>query len=765
MTFLARLIVLYPRLIIAITLGITALAIGVSVSRGVKFNLSFETLTQHDSNFQFYEEIRRTFGDDRVVIVAFTTSEVFNADFLSRLGRLTSRLAALRGVEEVQSLTNIKAARRTADGVVIDRLIPLQPTEQQLREIKADATTDPLYAGNVVSRDGRTAAINVFISPNDEVESRSLADEIERIARSEAGNDEVLLAGVPVMDARGIRSMVRDFVISSPIAALLCFLVFLVSFRSLWGALLPLASLTIGLIWVMGLMAALDRPVTIATVSLPTVLIAVGGSYMFHVINQHRISTVEASRDERRALWAGGLRFIYPAVAVSGFTTMAGFGALSVSAIPSVKDMGLFNAIGVFLMLVLTLLFVPAALTVAPARVKQRSATRNGDYAQGINRLLQLVTALVLHRRRAVLIVVAIVTLSHAAGILWLRVNTDYLGLFPRSSDTVQSAIKLHERLSGAAVVQVVVGGRPGVVYEPEFLQGIQDLERFALTKHGVDATLSVSDIVARIGPMVYDNNASETPGGIPDRREQIESLFRDFLSSEPSLSRLVSSTEGRAPSRAVIVLRTHLYGSTDLAELEHAIREWASTHLPADTNVQFTGSVVLLNGASDALARSQALSLALALAAIYVMMALLFRSLWTAAIGVVPNLVPIIGYFGFLGWTGIPLDITTSLIATAALGLAVDNAVHVIRRYRVCSEDAKDEGWAMWLTMLQTGKPMILANVMLIAAFLIFMLFSFVPVRIGGLLWAFTIAMCLASNLVFLPILISRGSVRKGYK
>jgi predicted RND superfamily exporter protein len=763
MTFLARLIVRYPRLIIAITLVITALAVAVSVSRGVKFNLSFDTLAEHDSNFQFYQEIRRTFGDDRVIIVGLTTREVFDADFLSRLGRLTSRLAAVRGVEEVQSITNVKSARRTGDGVVIDRLIPLQPTDSQLIEIRATATRDPLYAGNLVSRDGRTAAINVFMNPKDEVESRSLADQIERIARSEAGGDELLLAGVPVMDARGIRNMVRDFVITSPIAALLCFLVFLASFRTFWSALLPLVSLAIGLVWLIGLMAVLARPITIATVSLPTVLIAVGGSYMFHVINQHRISTAGASPAERRAAWLAGLRFIYPAVAVSGFTVMAGFGALYVSAIPSVKDMGLLNAIGVFFMLVLALLFVPAALTVAPGATRLSAAT-NGDYAQSLNRFLQFVTALVLYRRRAILIVVAVVTVSHAAGILLLRVNTDYLSLFPRSSDTVQSAIKLHERLSGAAVVQVVVGGPPGAVYDPEFLGQVQDLERFALTNRGVDAAISVADIVSRIGSMVYGSQgiAAHDPGGIPGKREQIESLFRDFLSGEPSLSRLVSSTNGRSPSQAIIVLRTHLYGSTELAELERAIDDWARGHLQPGIDYRLTGSVVLLNGASDALARSQGLSFAVALTAIYFMMAALFRSLLTAAIALAPNLVPIIGYFGFLGWTGIPLDITTSLIATAALGLAVDNAVHVIRRYHVCSADAKDEGWAMWLTMLQTGKPMMLANLMLIAAFLIFMLSSFVPVRIGGLLWAFTITACLVSNLVFLPILISRRASRR---
>ena len=138
----------------------------------------------------------------------------------------------------------------------------------------------------------------------------------------------------------------------------------------------------------------------------------------------------------------------------------------------------------------------------------------------------------------------------------------------------------------------------------------------------------------------------------------------------------------------------------------------------------------------------------------------MLFRS--------IPNLIPIVGYFGFLGWTGIALDITTSLVASAVLGLAVDNAVHMIRRYRQCvAERAKvtlkgtedipstNEGWAMWLSMLRTGKPMVLANVMLIAAFLVFVLSSFVPVRIAGILWALGIGSCLAADLVLLPVLM----------
>jgi predicted RND superfamily exporter protein len=135
--------------------------------------------------------------------------------------------------------------------------------------------------------------------------------------------------------------------------------------------------------------------------------------------------------------------------------------------------------------------------------------------------------------------------------------------------------------------------------------------------------------------------------------------------------------------------------------------------------------------------------------------MVVMFGSLLTGLLALIPNLLPVVGFFGFLGWTGIPLDITTSLVATAALGLAVDNAVHMIRRYRQCCSESHDDSWRMWHTMLRTGKPMILANVMLIAAFLVFMASSFVPVRVAGLLWAVTISACLAADLIFLPVLM----------
>jgi predicted RND superfamily exporter protein len=770
----AKFVVSYPKTIIAATIAITITYVAIILIYGISFDGSPETLARKDETFRFYNETRNMFGDDRAIIVAVTTDDVFTSQFLERLDRLTNKLAGVAGVDQALSLTNIKAIKRDNADVSVGRLIDLNAVGQkdanQLQALKQEVTRDPLYARHYVSIDGKTAAVDVLLKPLSESQTRVVADQLERLARSEVNGDEVFLAGVAIVDARGIKSMLRDMLVLSPIAAALCFGVFLFAFRSLWGALLPMAALITGLVWTIGLMSLLGRPFTLATLPLPTMLMAVGGSYIFHVLNQYRVSMSSlgenADLKTEHTAWIAGLSFIGPAVIVSGTATMAGFGALASSAVPTARDMGIFEALGVLALLVLTVVFLPAALHLLPRDALGKTGARRADYAVSLNRLLVNITALVLFRRRAILIGTLLATVVLGAGARWLEVNTNYLQIFPRQSETVRDAEKLHQRLAGAATVQLVVTRGAGSISEADFFRTASALEQFALKQPGVDAGVSVVDIVRRFNLVLPSHvDTVDAPEGIPDAGK-LSLIFSDYLSQDDSLSRLVSADR----SRLVIILRTNLFSSNELRKLTRALDEWAVINLPAGITQRATGSIILLNDASDAVAASQSSSLLIALVTIYLMMVVLFRSFATGLLALIPNLIPIVWFFGVLGWSGTPLDITTSLVASAVLGLAVDNAVHMIRRYRQCVAErrresvedggepggpATDEGWVMWMTMLRTGKPMVLANLMLIAAFLIFVLSSFVPVRIAGGLWALTIGACLGGDLVFLPVLM----------
>jgi len=767
MTQFAKLIIDHPRKIITTTLLVTLACLGIILVRGIGFNGSPETLARKDASFDFYNQTRAIFGDDRIIVIGITTENVFTPEFLNKLDRLTNRLAALPSVDQAVSLTNTKDIRREDSTVRVGLLVgsPGNLSDETLQKLKRKVTSDPLYVRHYVSADGRTAGIDVFLKSLDESETRDAAERVEFEARAEAGQDEVFLSGVPVVDARGIRSMLRDMLVLSPVAAVLCFAVFFMAYRTWWGAVLPLSALLIGLIWTIGVMSLFGRPITLATLSLPTTMMAIGSSYMFHVLNQYRISMGPVASNgqsrSKRAAWLSGLSFIGPAVIVSGTATMAGFGALASSGVPTARDMGIFETFGVLALLILTVAFIPAALSLLSRHALGKTSSRQ-DYAEPLNRVLKGICALVLFRRRAVMIVTIAATIIIGSGSFWLEVNTDYLRIFPRGSRTVNDAEKLHDRLAGAATIQLVAGSGQGSIADPQFIKGLYDLERFSLSLKGVDAAVSIADIIKRIN-QVLENQIPGPEFELPSDSARLKSIVQDYLASEPLVGRLVSP-DG---SRAVVVLRVNLFSSNELKELTAKIDDWSLHSLPSSISVQPTGSIILLNDASDAVAASQSSSLAIALITIYLMMVALFRSFATALLALIPNLLPIICYFGLLGWSGTTLDITSSLVASAVLGLAVDNAVHMIRRYRQAVRERRfavssgngshtgDEGWTMWLTMVRTGKPMVLANCMLIAAFLVFVLSSFVPVRIAGLLWAGGIGICLISDLMFLPVLM----------
>ena len=787
MKSLAKLAVSHPWAVIAVTLGITLAMGSVIAIRGIHFNGSLESLARKDSDSQFYDQVKGAFGDDRVIVVALTTDDVFTPQFVNKLAKLTSELEAVPGVEEAQSITNIKSIRRAGDDVVVDKLVPPGATEEELKALRAGVVTDPIYVKNYISEDGRTAGINVFLKQMDESATRQVAREVSRIARAGAGHDDLLLAGVPIMDDVGINSMTKDMLLCSPLAALVCAVIFFLAFRSVWGAVLPMGAIMIGITWTLGLMSLMNRPITIATLSLPIILFAVGGSYMFHVLNQHRLSMTGGLGGSGRGRtsksvtqgqtwfeplypgagdpnidWLWGLRFILPAVLVSGLTVIAGFGALASSSIPTARDMGLFDTLGVAAILVITITFVPAMLTVIkPERMGiSRTRAEHHHYPGLMTRVLGNVTSIVLHRPGLVLGVCGILVLAAMAGLTRLRVNTNYLKIFPASSRMVRDTNQLHERLAGVSTIELIVTGPPGMVYSPEALKNIDSLEKFVRVQPGVDSAISIVDIIKRVSSTLDPHQA---PDAVPSTEESTRRIYQDFLAGQRSVSRLAEVGQNQSGSRAAIVVRTNIFGSDEVHRLIDSINRWSRDHLAPGLEARATGSVVLLNDASDAVGASQVSSLAIALTSIYIMMVALFASPLIGLVALIPNVVPVLWLFGFLGATGIPLDITTSLVATSALGLAVDNAVHMIRRYRQCSSEVGEDGWTMWLTMHRTGRPMILANLTLMAAFSVFMASSFVPVRMAGLLWVVTIAGCLGADLFLLPVLMKARICRVG--
>jgi hypothetical protein len=211
---------------------------------------------------------------------------------------------------------------------------------------------------------------------------------------------------------------------------------------------------------------------------------------------------------------------------------------------------------------------------------------------------------------------------------------------------------------------------------------------------------------------------------------------------------------------RGNILVRSTLSGSTEIEALMRQVRGYIAEKIPAGLRIEPTGTLVLMTGTSSDIVSGQIRSLSLALVIIFAVMALMFLSLRIGLLAILPNLLAIVLFFGLLGWLDIPLNLGTSLIATIALGIAVDNTVHFMARLSRELRGASEQAAALQATLRGVGVAVVFTTVALFLGFLTFAGSSFVPIRSFGQLTAVTIVAALLANLIVLPALLATSKI-----
>jgi hypothetical protein len=211
---------------------------------------------------------------------------------------------------------------------------------------------------------------------------------------------------------------------------------------------------------------------------------------------------------------------------------------------------------------------------------------------------------------------------------------------------------------------------------------------------------------------------------------------------------------------RANIVVRTSLAGTRAVQQTLDRIRDYVSAHFPADLKVHLTGNLVLANRTAASIVTGQLQSLGMAMVAIFVVLALMFLSLRIGFLAVIPNVLPVVFFFGVLGWCGIYLNLGTSLIAATSLGLAIDATIHYMASFNRELQGETDQTAAIQRALRQVGTPILYTTSALLLGFLVFGLSSFVPIRDFGLLTAVTLFISLIANLALLPALLATTKI-----
>jgi predicted RND superfamily exporter protein len=736
-----------------------------------------------------YNRFREQFGRDEMVVIAIQAEKVFEQEFLQKLLALHRELEDnVPYLDDIDSLINARNTRGAEGELIVEDLLEQWPEDEAaLAAVRERALSNVLYRNLVLSEDGTIATIAIKtdayssagveedVMAGFEDESPATAAE-ERPFLTDAENSELVnavrnivkkydgpgfrihLAGSPMVSdvlKRSMQSNIARFMLLA-LAAIAVVLALL--FRRTSGVILPFVVVITSLLSTLGLMAMLGIPLKIPTQIMPSFLLAVGVGASVHLLAIFYRNL--QLRDDKEQAIADALGHSGLAIIMTSLTTAAGLASFSGAEVAPISDLGIIAAIGILISLVYTLVLVPLLLSLFPIKAKNEEASRRRHVR--MDNILESIARFSTQRSRLVLTVSAVILVAGLIGAGQARFSHKPYEWLSLEEPVRQGNDFVDQNLKGASFIEVVVDtGRENGLYEPATMQGLEQLNRevenIDTGNLYVGKTLSLADILKETNRALNENR--EEFYTIPDNRQLIaQELLLFENSGSDDLEDFVDSRFQIARFTAKLPWTDGIYYEDFIADLKQRFHRV----LGDDVDLAVTGMVALLGRTMHATILTMTESYLIAAVVITLMMILLIGNLRIGLVAMIPNLTPIILTLGLIGWSGMPLDLFTILIGSIAIGLAVDDTIHFMHNYRRYHHDTGDVDEAVRLTLLTTGRAMLVTTVVLSIGFFLYTFANLSNLRNFGVLTGFTIIMALMADFFLAPALMKE--LHKGH-
>ena len=688
-------------------------------------------------------EFRRDFGSDEVIIVALTHPDLLGPGGLATIAALTSRIAALDGVRRATSLANVRQIVAGPDGALPAPLLPdaLPQGEAGAAAVRRALDANPHLTGLLIAADRRTAAIVVEVEDRagDDAYRARLVNDL-RAMQDEARSQGFALyvTGMTLQKHDTTHLVGRDQVVMLSLAVLMLAVALAVVTRHVAGVILPLLVTGVTVVVTLGLYAALGYQVNVITSLLPPLLLVLSTTTAIHLFQEWAaLGPRIADRTDRlRHI----LRFLLAPCFMTSLTTAIGLGSLMVSDIPAVRLFGAFGAFGIMLSFVLNFTLMPAVLSfLDPPVVTRRRA------GVAVETALAAAARAAVRRPGRVFLAATVPTVLALAGLPMIRNNTDLLRFLREDQPLVRDTRVIDQALGGANAIDLVIERRDGRPLTD--IDDVRRLEMFAAAvrrQPGVTGTLALTDLLAQLNraEQRLDRLALPGDGG------QLAGLFDllDAATDQADIRRVMTPDVRRTR----INVRLHAIGTLEAATLLAGIDLSGRAILGPGYQVTPIGGFYKVTIDSNRLVAGQVKSFGLALALMLLVIGVTLRSWRLLVAAILPNVVPILWTMGTMGWLGIDLSTATTMVASVVLGIAVDDAIHYLARFR--SEFTGDLEGAVDRTTRITGQVLTVTTVVLTLGFWVGTLSSFKPTVYFSLLSGLTMVTALICTITLLP-------------
>lgn len=783
-----------------------------------KLDISADSLVlENDKDLQYYRSINARYGSDDYLIITYTPKiDLFDRQVLGDIALLKNSLVGVGRVESVISILDVPLIASPAitlrelqqhTRLLGDADTDLDLAQKELRE-------SPLYRNRLVGEDGKTTALQVNFKRDqtyidlrdrrDALREKQLGTEltsielvrlealsrkfkryssalvaqealdiatIRKIIDKHRGMAEIHLGGVPMIVTDMMDFVSHDLrVFSLAVIGILVGILAIIFGRLRWTV-LPLLIASIASVMTVGLLGFFEWRITVVSSNFLALLLIFALSLSIHLIVRYRELQVLKPQADQLTLVKETVRSKAIPCLYTVVTTMVAFGSLVVSGIRPVIDFGWIMVIGLILAFILTFTLFPVILML----MKPGHLSQSRDLTGVITGFF---ADLNVRFGSTILIFTLVVMILAGIGISRLSVENRFIDYFKESTEIFQGMSLIDQKLGGTTPLNVIVDAPADFLVEDdngfEVLEEDEDFEldgeagfsanSYWFNSYQLDTINTIHEYLEAL-PETGKVLSLATSLGVLEQLNEGEVMDDFFMSilykrlPEDIKNAMISpylSEDGHQLRFSVRVFES------DVGLKRQALLEKIQTDLTrqlglAEEQVHLTGMLVLFNNMLQSLYRSQILTLGVVFLAIFLMFTLLFRSLKLALIAIVPNLVAGVSVLGLMGGVGIPLDMMTITITAISVGIAVDNTIHYMHRFR-------DELWKDWdypaalrRSHGSIGRAMYYTTITITIGFSILALSDFVPTVYFGVLTAFAMLTALLADLTVLPILLGK--------
>jgi predicted RND superfamily exporter protein len=702
------------------------------------------------------EKIAEIFGDTEPVVIIFESEDVLNRETLQRLQDLSAGFESTGAFSGIYSLADAKSIKGEDGFLLVENIIgDLPETEEETEDLRRNIMEEDLAYGLVVSEDFRYTMM--ILKSGRTMNDDDLMKLVEETLEMYPGTERVHINAMPFLRSEAGNRISKDLLLLLPLGLVLMFVFLLVSFREWRGVLLPMLVVLISIVISMAMIPLFGWELTIISILIPVMMIAVANNYGIHFISKYQEINTEDGKGTMRDIVRETVRYLGKPVLFTGLTTIAGVLGLVTHILIPASRMGIISAISIGIALLLSLTLIPGIMIFLKKSNKHKDYTRSK--LSPVTRVLDSCGRFVAGNPKFIVAAFGIFLMLAASGLMRFRLAADSDNVLPADHSFNVAARIADEHFGGTKILYLVFTGD---VRDPEMMQRLDHYNTAIGEIEGIGAVNSIATVIRKMS-IALNDEGDKYYDRIPDTYEAISQYLELYnMNGDPAdLEEFVDFNFEHA-------LMTIQYRAGNIDHVRQVIME-TERIVEKDPGYMAMGGFSLIDKElSEAVMLGQKYSLIFAFTVILILMWMIYRSWKAGVLGSIPLFFAVVSTFGLMGWLDIELNIVTALMSSVSIGLGVDFTIHIFWRIRNELLSGSTYGEAVPTALRTTGRGISINAVSVVLGFSVLFASAFPIIRSFAFLIIISLIFCLLCAMLLIPalcILLKPAFLSNNYK